>query len=146
MHVSRSVTCCGRRAMCVSRFLAHHPKSTVASFQASILRRAHFSQYKTCSVSAYRKHLIPTVPCVKLLTNLGLSVHGGAGTSGVPGVYSLLETLVPPMPLCPDPAVSPGSFPILSGIQIQLWKGTANSKPQKLGFFSPGQLESLKRF
>lgn len=84
------------------------------------------------------------MPCGKLLTNLGLSVHGGAGTCGVPGVYSFLETLVPPMPLCPDPAVSPGSFPILSGTQIQLWKGTANSKPQKLGFFFSWSTGELK--
>lgn len=92
------------------------PKSVAASFQASVLCLTHFLNRKR--VLMLIPTVIPTVPCGKLLTDLGLSVHGGAGTSGVPGVYSFLETLVPPMPLCPD--LVPGSFPILSGTQIQL--------------------------
>ena len=141
----------------MSCFLAHHPKSTAASFQASVLCLTHFPWYKTCSVLAYWEHLIPTVLCGKLLTNLELSVRGGAGTSGVPGVYSFLESswsvfilrdTSPSHASVPWPCSLPRKFPYSFWDSDTALQGHCQFKASEISLFFLffyGQRESLKK-
>lgn len=61
-----------------------------------------------------------------------------------PGVCSFLETLIPPMPLSPDPADSPVSSPVLFGALDTALEGHSQLKATVIMLFT-GQLQSLGR-